>query len=132
MFDRFYGMKIVDATAYGVDDYDFTPNLLGFGTSVGETGYMEIVFPQGKLFFSTDGISETVPIRPNTHMLPTEKFREYIVGLKLNSIENVDGEYTFLLEGCKPITCYLEKNDGHCDRDYFSIDVFDPDSDLYL
>ena len=132
MFDRFSGMKIVDIVAYGVDDYDFTPNLLGFGTSVGETGYMEIVFPQGKLFFSTAGISETAPIRPNIHKLSTEKFREYVVGLKLKSIENTDGEYTVLLEDCKPITCYLDKNDGHCDRDYFCIDVFDPDSDLYL
>ena len=51
---------------------------------------------------------------------------------KLEITVHADGEYTVLLEGCKPIICYLDKNDGHCDRDFFSIDVFDPDADLYL
>lgn len=132
MFDRFYGMEIVDIVAYGVDDYDFTPNILGFGTSVGETGYMEIAFPNGKLFFSTAGITETPPIRPNTHVLSTESLQGYLTGFKLKRIEKTDDEYTILLEGCKPISCYLKKNEGCCDRDYLSIDVFDPDSDLCL
>ena len=130
MFDRFYGSEIVDIAAYGIDEYDFTQNLLGFGTSVGETGYLEVVFPHGKLFFSTDGISETIPERPNAHMLPADSTRKDLVGRKLKSVEKTDDEYILRLEGCKPVVCYPEKNEGLCDRDYFSIDVFDPDAIL--
>lgn len=47
MFDHLYNSEIVDIVAYGVDEFDYTPNLLGFGTSVGETGYLEMKFSRG-------------------------------------------------------------------------------------
>ena len=62
MFDYLYNSEIVDVVAYGVDEFDYTPNLIGFGTSIGETGYMEMRFSRGTLFFSTDGITETMPV----------------------------------------------------------------------
>lgn len=41
MFDQLYNSDIVNVVAYGVDEFDYTPNLLGFGTSIGETGYLK-------------------------------------------------------------------------------------------
>ena len=130
MFDYLYNSEIVDVVAYGVDEFDYTPNLIGFGTSIGETGYMEMRFSRGTLFFSTDGITETMPVRKNVHQIPTDSMRADVIGRRLKCVEEGNGESRISLYDCKPIVCYLEKNDGHCDRDYFSIDVLDPDGVL--
>ena len=130
MFDHLYNSEIVDIVAYGVDEFDYTPNILGFGTSVGETGYLEMVFSRGTLFFSTEGIKETMPVRKNVHRIPADAMRADLIGRKLRCIEEDNGEYSIFLYDCNPIVCYLDKNDGHCDRNYFSIDVLDPDASL--
>ena len=130
MFDYLYNSEIVDIAAYGVDEFDYTPNILGFGTSIGETGYLKMVFSRGVLFFSTDGITETMPVRKNVHQIPADGIHTDLIGRKVKCIEEGSGKYRISLYDCKPIVCYLEKNDGYCDRDYFSIDVLDPDASL--
>ena len=130
MFDYLYNSEIVDIIAYGINEFDYTPNLLGFGTSIGETGYLEMVFSRGTLFFSTDGITEIKPVRNGVHQIPADGMRAGLIGRRLKYIEEDRGEYSICLYDCKPIVCYLEKNDGHCDRDYFSIDLLDPDAAL--
>ena len=124
MYDMFYGEEILDVFAYGKDEFDFTPNLLGFGVSIGETGYAVMKFSGGDLFLSTEGITIEKPIRNEVHQLPTGKFHNDMVGQVLSYIRKKDDEYILQLVDCKPITCYFEKDTGYCDRNYFSIDVF--------
>ena len=130
MFDYLYNSDIVDVVAYGVDDVDYTPNILGFGTSIGETGYLKMIFSRGALFFSTDGITEGAPVRHNVHPLSADDMRDELIGRKLERIEEDNGQYRVYLYGCNPITCYLEKDDGLAGRDYFSIDALNPDFTL--
>lgn len=127
MFEKFYGMKILDTFAYGIDEFDFTPNLVGFGTSVGETGYAVLKFENGVIYLSTDGITTEKPVRENVHELQTGDFRRDMVGKTLLAITREDRDesklsFTMQLEDCYPIECYLEETDGHCDRNYFSLE----------
>lgn len=130
MFENFQDTEIIDIAAFGADEYDYSPNLLGFGLSVGETGYMEMVYPCGSLYFSTDGIGTEKPFRPMARRLSIDALDTCLIGQKVECITKEGGEYTIQLYGCYPIICSLEKNEGHCDRDYFSLDVFEPDARL--
>ena len=130
LFENFQDAEIIDIVASGADKYDFTPNLLGFGLSVGESGYMEMVFSCGSLYFSTDGIGSEKPFRPKAHKLSIDVPGTCLVGQKVERITKEGDEYTLLLYGCYPIVCSLHKNEGYCDRDYFAVDVLEPDAQL--
>ncbi len=131
MFEKFYGMKVLDVSAYGVDEFDFTCNLLGFGASIGETGYALLQFQNGNLYFSTDGITTEKPHRDGVHALVVGNFCRDIVGKTLLAIQNeVDQPkttFTLTFRDCKPIVCYFSEEKGFCDRNYYSIDIFDVD-----
>ena len=130
MFENFHNARVIDIVAYGADDYDYTPNILGFGISIGETGYMEIIFSCGSLFFSTNGITTEPPVRSNAHRLAIDASCAGLIGEELEYISKDKDGYTLKLYGCHPIACYLDKNDGSCDRDYFSLDALNPDAQL--
>lgn len=128
MFDQFYGMEILSVSAYGVDEFDFTPNPLGFGASIGQTGYAVFEFQNGNLYFSTDGLTTELPSRKNVHALSAENLHRDLVGAVVVSIQKRAEKdlisYEIQLSGYPTISCYFENSDGCCDRNYFSIDVF--------
>ncbi len=78
MFENLIGSKVTDFQAYGTDEYDFplAYNCV-FAESitfdVGEYGYVIMSFSDGsKLFFSTEGVSESAPSRQNASSIDNE------------------------------------------------------------
>ena len=64
-----WGKAVTNIRAYGIDKFDFTPNMLGCDFSVGEFGYAVFEFDNDRFYVSVDGISTVVPPRKNIHEL---------------------------------------------------------------
>lgn len=120
---QFYEKTVTDITAYGVDEFDFTPNLLGIDFSVGQFGYTVFTFGESNLYISTDGLSDDVPLRNSIYELPVdERVRDYFVGAVLESVE-YDGEHYWIqFKGFDLLRGRYVLKDGHTDRTYFELE----------
>ena len=131
MFENLVGSKVIDFEAYGTDEYDFplAYNCV-FAESitfdVGEYGYVKISFSDGILYFSTDGVSEEPPSRKSATPIESShlrKVRSFYIGKHIEFIEQKENT-TFLKFFDYPLLeCYLDINDGHCDRNYLCIEI---------
>ena len=123
MFESFFGKTLTDIKAFGVDEFDFTADLLGTGFSVGQFGYTVLEFGNECIFISTNGLSLTLPKRKNvSKLMIEEKIKKAFIGKVLTSIMYVENHYMIQFEGLEIIDGYLDINEGWCDRDYFELD----------
>ena len=123
-YDKYIGRQIQSIKAWGTDEYDFTPDVLGSGSfSVGEFGYVDLNFDSQHLYLSTDGMRDIVPARPDVYELPVDlSVEEMLIGAKLEKVKLCAGGYVFYFSGLPVVRCTIWNNDGHCDRDYLEFD----------
>lgn len=120
---QFVGKTTTDIKAYGVDKFDFTPNILGSDFSVGQFGYTVLAFGDLNLCISIDGLSTVIPPRKNIKELEiSERIRNCFVGAMLESIEYNGEEYRIRFQGFETLRGYYSPNDGHSDRSYFELE----------
>lgn len=120
---QFIGKAIADIKAYGIDEFDFTPNILGFDFSVGQFGYAVLEFGKSNIYISVDGLSTAVPPRSDIIELQvSEQIRNCFVGAILESIEYDGKEYWIQFEGFDTLHGYYSPNEGYADRSYFELD----------
>jgi hypothetical protein len=120
---QYYGKAITNITAYGIDEFDFTPNRLGVDFSVGQYGYAVFEFGEQSLYVSVDGLSSTAPQKCNAHLLPVpEEIRQTFIGAVLQSITFADEVYNLQFEGMDILKGHIEPSNGYCDRDYFTLE----------
>lgn len=120
---QFYGKAITNIKAYGIDEFDFTPNLLGVDFSVGQFGYTALEFGNNCIYISVDGLSTTIPPRSSIIELTVEEqVRNCFIGAVLNSIEFDGKTYWIQFDGFEVLRGYYSPNDGHTDRSYFDLE----------
>lgn len=119
---QFYGKTITKMQAYGIDEFDFTPNILGVDFSVGQYGYVVLEFEDSNLYISIDGLSTVVPARKNIKEIPfKDAVRNCFVGAVLESIE-YDGEsYQIQFRDFDVLCGRYVPNEGYADRSYFEL-----------
>lgn len=121
---QFIGKAITDIKAYGIDQFDFTPNILDFDFSVGQFGYAVLEFGDSNLYISVDGLSTAIPTRSATKELHVSKrIRNCFVGAILESIEYDGKAFWIQFQGFEMLCGYYSPNEGHTDRSYFELDV---------
>ena len=119
----FVGKAITNIKAYGMDEFDFTPNLLGADFSVGQFGYAVFEFGDSVIYISVDGLSTVIPPRNHIKELPIiERVRNYFIGAVLTSIEFDGQTYWIQFDGFEILRGYYSPNDGHTDRSYFELE----------
>ena len=118
-----YSKTVTGIKAYGTDEFDFTPNLLGVDFSVGQFGYVVFEFADDRFYISVDGISSIAPSKRNiTALNIPERVQNTFLGAVLQSV-SFDGEqYYIQFEGFELLRGYYEPNDGHTDRSYFELE----------
>ncbi len=120
---QFIGKAISDIKAYGIDEYDFTPNILGLDFSVGQFGYAVLEFDESNIYISVDGLSTAIPPRRDIKELQVrEQIRNCFVGAILESIEYDGKEYWIQFQGFEILHGYYSPNDGYTDRSYFEME----------
>lgn len=120
---QFAGKAVTGIKAYGVDEFDFTPNLWGTDFSVGQFGYTVFEFGESRIYISVDGLTTIVPPRKNTKELQVpERIRNCFVGKVLQSIEFDGFHYWIQFEGLGCLEGYSSPNDGYADRAYFELE----------
>ena len=123
ILNQYYGNTVTDLKAYGIDEFDFTPNRLGVDFSVGQYGYAVLEFGERNLYVSVDGLSSTAPQKCNAHLLPVpEEIRQTFIGAVLQSITLADEVYNLQFEGMDVLKGHIEPSNGYCDRDYFTFE----------
>ena len=119
----FVGKAITNVKAYGIDEFDFTPNLLGEDFSVGQFGYAALEFGDSSIYISVDGLSTVVPPRCNVKELTVpERVRNCFIGALLKSIEFDGQTYWIQFDGFEILRGFYSPNDGHTDRSYFELE----------
>ena len=84
MIENCYGKPITAIKAFGVDEFDFSRNILGVDFSVGQFGYVDFVFGEEHIYISIDGISSIVPPKKDVHEIPVhENIHNAFVGAVL-------------------------------------------------
>lgn len=123
-FDKYLGKPLNSIEAFGVDEFDFTPDILGSASfSVGEFGYTVFHFGNEPLFLSTDGLTDKRPQRAGVDSLKIPpSVLEVLLGTVLESAKICAGGYALKFSDLPAVRCTLSKNDGHCDRDYLDFD----------
>lgn len=118
-----YGKTVTNIKAYGTDEFDFTPNLLGYDFSIGQFGYVVFEFGDEYLYISIDGISSIIPIKMNIAELDIpDRIKDEFLGAVLQSI-SFDGEqYYIQFKGLALLRGYYEPNEGYTDRSYFELE----------
>jgi hypothetical protein len=120
---QFYGKTITRIRAYGVDEFDFAPNLLGYDFSIGQYGYTVLDFGDSSIYISVDGLSTVVPPRSNVKELPIkERVQNCFIGAVLKSIEFDGQTYWIQFDGFEILRGFYSPNDGHTDRSYFELE----------
>ena len=120
---QFYGKTITRIRAYGVDKFDFTPNLLGYDFSIGQYGYTVLDFGDSSIYISVDGLSTVVPPRSNVKELPVKEcVQKCFIGAVLKSIEFDEKTYWIQFDGFEILRGFYSPNDGHTDRSYFELE----------
>ena len=104
-----YGQKVTDLKAYGRDEFDFRRNIIGVDFDVGQFGYAEFIFEDGRFFISVDGLSSIRPPIKDVHELPVDSvLLESYVGTRLLSIDFNGEIYEIQFEGFEPLYGWLE------------------------
>ncbi|MBQ8585322.1 MAG: hypothetical protein IJ452_03440 [Butyricicoccus sp.] len=128
---RFYGKTVTAVYAYGMDEFDFTPDTLGSGVfDVGATGYAVLEFGSERLYISTDGLTTEKPDRPHAKPLPVHPaVTDSFLGATLETVseDTLRGHLTIRFVGFLDITASFCPHEGMCDRDYYCLDLFYPD-----
>jgi len=123
LLKQFYGKTITEIKAYGIDEFDFTPNLCGTDFSVGEFGYAVFEFGKSSIYISTGGLSTVAPSREGIRELPVaERARNCFIGAVLKSVEFDGNSYRIQFDGFEALRGYYSPNDGHTDRSYFELE----------
>ena len=118
--DHLYGKSVTNIRAFGVDDFDFTRNILGVDFSIGQFGYAVFEFDNEALYFSIGGLSTTAPPLTNLHELHVDDcIRTTFVGAILSSITSRNNVYSIQFDGLDVFRGWFVPNDGMVDRDYF-------------
>ncbi len=123
MLETLYGKVVTAIKAYGIDEFDFSRNILGVDFSVREFGYAVFEFGSDCFYISTDGVSSIVPPRKNIYEIPVhESILQTFVGRIFQSAK-FDGEkYIIQFEELDPLYGYYVPNDGLTDRSYFELE----------
>jgi hypothetical protein len=117
------GKPVIAIKAYGIDEYDFTRNIIGCDFSIGEFGYTVFEFQGSCFYISTDGVSSVIPHRPKSKELPVhESILETFIGRVLQSVHFEDDVYYFQFEGLDLLSGYFSLERGYTDRNYFHLD----------
>lgn len=120
---RLYGKAVTGLKAYGTDEFDFTPNLLGAGFSVGQFGCVVFEFGNDCFYISIDGISSIVPPKKNITVLNIpERIQNLFLGAVLQSISFDGKQYYIQFDGFELLRGYYEPNEGYTDRSYFELE----------
>lgn len=119
-FEKYLGKSICSVEAFGVDEFDFTADILGSASfSVGEFGYAVFHFGDEPLYLSTDGLTDKQPQRADAVSLEVpSSVLEVILGAVLKSVKICAGGYALEFSNLPTARCTLDKNGGHCDRNY--------------
>ena len=123
LFEHLKGKAVTCVRAFGVDEFDFTHNIVGCDFSVGEFGYAVFEFEEHCLFISVDGLTIEKPRKENVHELPVHStIIETFVGAVLESIDYDNEKYNIKFVGYDTLSGYFEPNDGMTDRAYFELE----------
>ena len=109
--------------AYGSDEFDFTPNLMGVDFSVGQFGYVVFELGDACFYVSVDGISSIIPPQKNivAQNIPN-RIKDTFLGALLQSISFDGKQYYIQFKGLDLLRGYYDPNEGYTDRDYFVLE----------
>ena len=122
MLENCIGKAVTAIKAYGVDRFDFTPNLLGDDFSVGEFGYTVFEFADSCFYISTDGISSMQPTRHDVKELEIPpNILATFAGAVLQSAYCTDDAYFLQFDGLDVLEGSFSLECGYTDRNYFDL-----------